>query len=66
MERGQLRSRPRGQNRGNVAHPPSYAVFGVTPGIPISGREFEDIVTTCRNLDRQERADRLVRLTLKV
>jgi 2-methylcitrate dehydratase PrpD len=40
-------------------------IRGVVPGIPIPERQFEDIVATCRDLDRHERADRLVRLTLK-
>lgn len=35
------------------------------PGLPIPAAQFEDIITTCRDLDRQERADKLVRLTLK-
>jgi 2-methylcitrate dehydratase PrpD len=37
----------------------------VTPGLPIPGAQFDEIVTTCRDLDRQARADLLVRLTLK-
>ena len=37
----------------------------VVPGIPIPAAQFEDIVATCRDLDRQGRADALVRLTLK-
>jgi 2-methylcitrate dehydratase PrpD len=41
-------------------------IKGVVPGIPISERQFDDLVATCRTLDRQERADRLVRLTLKL
>jgi 2-methylcitrate dehydratase PrpD len=40
-------------------------IRGVVPGIPIPERQFEDIITTCRELDRREKADRLVRLTLK-
>jgi 2-methylcitrate dehydratase PrpD len=40
-------------------------IRGVVPGIPIPERQFEDIVATCRDLDRHERADRLVRSTLK-
>ena len=41
-------------------------IRGVIPGIPIPERQFDDMIATCRDLDRQERADRLVRLTLKV
>ena len=40
-------------------------IRGVVPGIPISGSQFEHIIATCRDLDRQDRADTLVRLTLK-
>jgi 2-methylcitrate dehydratase PrpD len=37
----------------------------VIPGLPIPASQFEDIITTCRDLDRQDRADRLIQLTLK-
>jgi hypothetical protein len=37
----------------------------VIPGLPISVPQFEDIIATCRNLDHQNRADRLIQLTLK-
>jgi 2-methylcitrate dehydratase PrpD len=37
----------------------------VLPGIPIPAAQFEDIVATCRDLDRQARADTLIQLTLK-
>src|SRR5438477_2946360 len=37
----------------------------VIPGLPIPAAQFEEIITTCRDLDRQDRADRLVQLTLK-
>jgi 2-methylcitrate dehydratase PrpD len=37
----------------------------VISGLPIPAAQFEEIVATCRDLDRQERADRLVQLTLK-
>lgn len=37
----------------------------VTPGIPISAAQFEALIAACRDLDRQERADRLIQLTLK-
>ena len=38
-------------------------IRGVIPGFP--GPQFEEMIATCRDLDRQNRADRLVRLTLK-
>jgi 2-methylcitrate dehydratase PrpD len=37
----------------------------VIPGLPIPAAQFEEIIATCRDLDRQDRADRLVPLTLK-
>jgi 2-methylcitrate dehydratase PrpD len=37
----------------------------VVPGLPIPAARFDDIIATCRELDRQERADILIRLTLK-
>ena len=37
----------------------------VIPGLPIPADQFEEIIATCRDLDRQDRADRLVQLTLK-
>jgi 2-methylcitrate dehydratase PrpD len=39
-------------------------IRGVVPGIPISGSQFEHIIATCRDLERQDRADTLVRLTV--
>jgi 2-methylcitrate dehydratase PrpD len=36
----------------------------VLPGLPIPAAQFDDIVATCRDLDRQARADTLIRLTL--
>jgi hypothetical protein len=35
----------------------------VIPGLPIPAAQFETIVATCRDLERQERADKLVQLT---
>jgi len=35
------------------------------PGLPIPPAQFEDIIATCRDLDRRDRADTLIRLTLK-
>ena len=37
----------------------------VIPGLPIPAAQFEEIIATCRDLDRQDHADRLVQLTLK-
>ena len=38
-------------------------IRGVVPGIPISASQFEQIVATCRDLDRLERADALIPMT---
>jgi 2-methylcitrate dehydratase PrpD len=40
-------------------------IRGVGPGLPIPAAQFGEIVAACRDLDRLERADTLVRLTLK-
>jgi len=37
----------------------------VIPGLPIPVAQFESIIATCYDLDRQERADKLIQLTLK-
>ena len=37
----------------------------VIPGLPIPAAQFGEIVATCRDLDRRDRADALIRLTLK-
>jgi 2-methylcitrate dehydratase PrpD len=37
----------------------------VIPGLPIPVAQFEAIIATCRDLDHQDRADRLIQLTLK-
>ena len=37
----------------------------VTPGLPIPAEQFQDMISTCRDLDRHDRADKLVKLTLK-
>jgi len=37
----------------------------VIPGIPIPEAQFEEIIATCRDLDQQDRADKLIQLTLK-
>ena len=36
----------------------------VVPGLPISAARFDEIIATCRDLDRADRADRLVSLTV--
>ena len=36
----------------------------VIPGLPIPKSQFEDIISTCRDLDNQDRADRLIQLTI--
>lgn len=38
---------------------------GITPGLPIPASQFEEILVTCSDLDQQQRADRLIELTLK-
>ena len=40
-------------------------IRGVVPGLPIPAAQFETIIETCRDLDRQPRADALVPLTLE-
>jgi 2-methylcitrate dehydratase PrpD len=40
-------------------------IRGIVPTLPIPAAQYEELVATCRELERQERADRLVRLTLK-
>jgi hypothetical protein len=37
----------------------------VIPGLPIPGAQFENMIGTCRELDRQNNAAKLVQLTLK-
>ena len=37
----------------------------VIPGLPIPAAQFEEIIATCRDLDRQARADTLLGLTLR-
>jgi hypothetical protein len=40
-------------------------IRGVAPGLPIPPARFDEMIATCRDLDRQDRADVLVRLTLE-
>ena len=37
----------------------------VVPGLPVAAKRFDDIVATCRDLDRERRADTLIGLTLE-
>lgn len=37
----------------------------VIPGLPVPAVRFEEIIATCRDLERQERADKLIQLTVK-
>ena len=37
----------------------------VIPGLPIPAAQFESIIATCRDLERHDRADKLIQLTLK-
>jgi hypothetical protein len=39
-------------------------IRGVIPCIPIPATQLETIISTCRELERAERADKLVQLTL--
>jgi 2-methylcitrate dehydratase PrpD len=40
-------------------------IRGVVPGLTISAAQYETLIAACRDLDRQDRADKLVQLTLK-
>jgi hypothetical protein len=40
-------------------------IRGVIPGLPIAAAQYEEIIATCRSLDRQDRADQLIQMTLK-
>jgi len=33
--------------------------------LPIPAAQYEEMIATCRNLDRQDRVDKLIQLTLK-
>jgi hypothetical protein len=39
-------------------------IRGVISVLPIPAPQFEEMIATCRNLERETRADKLVRLTL--
>jgi hypothetical protein len=36
----------------------------VAPALPIPASQFEELIAVCRDLDRQDRAAALIRLTL--
>ena len=40
-------------------------IRAIAPGTPISAGQYDEIVATCRDLDQQSRADKLVELTVK-
>jgi hypothetical protein len=40
-------------------------ISGIAPGIPIAEPQFQELIATCRTLDREARADKLVQLTIK-
>ena len=37
----------------------------IIPALPIPAAQFEAIIATCRDLERRDRADALIRLTLE-
>jgi 2-methylcitrate dehydratase PrpD len=43
----------------------SRRIRGIIPGLPIPATQFEEMIATCRDLDQQDRADKLTQLTLK-
>jgi len=43
----------------------AHRIRDVIPGLPIPAAQFEAIIATCRDLDRQDRADTLIQLTLQ-
>ena len=40
-------------------------IRGVVPGLPISAAQFDRLIATCRDLDRESKAATLIGLTLK-
>jgi 2-methylcitrate dehydratase PrpD len=40
-------------------------IRGIVPGIPVSADQFEDLIVACRDLDRLDRADQVIQLTLR-
>ena len=43
----------------------AHRIRNVIPGLPIPAAQFEAIIATCCDLDRQDRADTLIQLTLQ-
>jgi hypothetical protein len=43
----------------------AHRIRDVIPGLPIPAAQFEAIIATCCDLDRQDRADTLIQLTLQ-
>jgi 2-methylcitrate dehydratase PrpD len=46
-------------------HEEARRIRDVIPGLPIPAAQFDAIIETCRDLGRQDRADRLIQLTLQ-
>jgi hypothetical protein len=40
-------------------------IRGAVPALPIPEKQFESIIATCRDLEKAERADKLIQLTLQ-
>ena len=40
-------------------------IRGIVPGLPIPAAQYEELVATCRSLEKEPRADKLVQLTIK-
>ena len=43
----------------------AHRIRGVIPGVPIPESQFEEIIATCRDLDNERQADKLIKLTTK-
>ena len=43
----------------------AHRIRGVIPGVPIPESQFEEIIATCRDLDNERQADKLIKLTIK-
>ncbi|MBT3351888.1 MAG: hypothetical protein HOC91_13495 [Nitrospinaceae bacterium] len=39
-------------------------IIDIIPGIPIPASQFQEIIDTCRDLDKQDRADKLIQLMI--
>jgi hypothetical protein len=40
-------------------------IRAITPGLPIPAAQYEEVIAMCRNLEKEERADQLIQLTLR-